>query len=80
MNTTRFIRPFSRAVFRAPMAARPTTMVRPALLASQHQNKKTEVPSQRMVSFNLFHYIIPLSPAKKKEDIRKGTKKPKSNF
>ncbi len=52
----RFLRPFSRVAFRAPMAAR-STMVRPALLAlTQIQPKKTEIGSQQMVR------LIPQSP------------------
>jgi F-type H+-transporting ATPase subunit 8 len=47
MNAARFLRPFSRAAVRAPMAVRPSAMARPALIASQ--NKKTEVGPQQMV-------------------------------
>lgn len=47
MNTTRFLRPFARAAFRAPTAVRPAVMARPALAAQQ--NKKTEVGPQQMV-------------------------------
>ncbi|KAJ4309404.1 ATP synthase F0 subunit 8 [Neodidymelliopsis sp. IMI 364377] len=47
MNTTRFLRPFARAAFRAPTAVRPSVMARPALAAQQ--NKKTpEVGPQQM--------------------------------
>ncbi|KAL6703808.1 ATP synthase F0 subunit 8 [Coniothyrium glycines] len=42
----RFLRPLARAAFRAPMAARPSAMARPALAASQQ--KKTEVTPQQM--------------------------------
>ncbi|KAH7082424.1 fungal ATP synthase protein 8-domain-containing protein [Paraphoma chrysanthemicola] len=42
----RFLRPFARAAFRAPTAVRPSTVARPALIASQ--NKKTEVGPQQM--------------------------------
>ncbi|OAL43531.1 hypothetical protein IQ07DRAFT_296525 [Pyrenochaeta sp. DS3sAY3a] len=42
----RFLRPFTRAAFRAPMAARPSAMARPALIASQ--NKKIEAGPQQM--------------------------------
>ncbi|KAF1360723.1 hypothetical protein EJ07DRAFT_164864 [Lizonia empirigonia] len=41
MNTTRFLRPFARAAFRAPTAVRPAVMARPAL-ASQQQQKTSE--------------------------------------
>ncbi|CBX91722.1 hypothetical protein LEMA_P072300.1 [Plenodomus lingam JN3] len=42
----RFLRPFTRAAFRAPTAVRPTAMARPALVASQ--TKKPEVGPQQM--------------------------------
>ena len=48
MNTTRFLRPFARAAFRAPTAVRPAVMARPAL-ASQQQKKTPEVGPQQMV-------------------------------
>ena len=48
MNTTRFLRPFARAAFRAPTAVRPAVMARPAL-ASQQQKKTPEVGAQQMV-------------------------------
>jgi hypothetical protein len=48
MNTTRFLRPFTRAAFRAPTAVRPAAMARPAL-ASQQQKKTPEVGAQQMV-------------------------------
>ncbi|KAJ8112989.1 hypothetical protein OPT61_g4781 [Boeremia exigua] len=47
MNTTRFLRPFARAAFRAPAVVRPTAMARPAL-ASQQQKKTPEVGPQQM--------------------------------
>lgn len=47
MNSTRFLRPFARAAFRAPTMARPSVMARPALAATQ--SKKTEVAPQQMV-------------------------------
>ncbi|KAJ4374400.1 ATP synthase F0 subunit 8 [Didymella sp. IMI 355093] len=47
MNTTRFLRPFTRAAFRAPTAVRPAAMARPAL-ASQQQKKTPEVGAQQM--------------------------------
>merc|ERR1712137_842782 len=47
MNTTRFLRPFARAAFRAPTAVRPAVMARPAL-ASQQQKKTPEVGAQQM--------------------------------
>ncbi|CAA9958934.1 atp synthase protein [Pyrenophora teres f. maculata] len=43
----RFLRPFARAAaFRAPMAARPSVLARPALIANQ--NKKPEVGAQQI--------------------------------
>lgn len=48
MNTTRFLRPFARAAFRAPTAVRPAAIARPAL-ASQQQKKTPEVGAQQMV-------------------------------
>jgi F-type H+-transporting ATPase subunit 8 len=47
MNTTRFLRPFARAAFRAPTAVRPAAIARPAL-ASQQQKKTPEVGAQQM--------------------------------
>ncbi|KAF3006756.1 ATP synthase subunit 8 [Curvularia kusanoi] len=47
MNTTRFLRPFARAAFRAPTAVRPAVMARPALV-SQQQKKTPEVGAQQM--------------------------------
>ena len=52
MNAARFLRPFSRAAAaRAPMAVRPSTLARPAFIASQ--NKKTEVGPQQMVRLEI---------------------------
>ncbi|KAH7070721.1 fungal ATP synthase protein 8-domain-containing protein [Paraphoma chrysanthemicola] len=54
----RFLRPFARAAFRAPTAVRPSTVARPALIASQ--NKKTEVgPQQMMVLKSAMPQLIP---------------------
>ena len=47
MNSSRFIRPFARA-FRQPTLARPSTMARPALAASQGKLQKP-VQAQQMV-------------------------------
>ena len=54
MNTTRFLRPFARAAFRAPTAVRPAVMARPAL-ASQQQKKTPEVGPQQMVHSHTVH-------------------------
>lgn len=50
----RFLRPFARAAVRAPVAARPSVMARPALIASQ--SKKTEVGPQQMVNWDWGHW------------------------
>ena len=54
MNTTRFLRPFARAAFRAPTAVRPAVMARPAL-ASQQQKKTPEVGPQQMVHLHIVY-------------------------
>ncbi|KAH6633476.1 fungal ATP synthase protein 8-domain-containing protein [Boeremia exigua] len=58
MNTTRFLRPFARAAFRAPTAVRPAVMARPAL-ASQQQKTPEVSPKQMTILKSAMPQLIP---------------------
>ncbi|KAF2009247.1 hypothetical protein BU24DRAFT_428794 [Aaosphaeria arxii CBS 175.79] len=58
MNSSRFIRPFARAM-RAPTFARPSVMARPALAATQTKVQQKEAPKQMTVLKSAMPQLIP---------------------
>ncbi|KAF2738781.1 hypothetical protein EJ04DRAFT_485719 [Polyplosphaeria fusca] len=58
MNTSRFIRPLTRA-FRQPALARQSVMARPALAATQVQTQKTQSPMNMTVLKSAMPQLVP---------------------
>ncbi|KAF2114541.1 fungal ATP synthase protein 8-domain-containing protein [Lophiotrema nucula] len=58
MNSTRFLRPLTRA-FRQPTAIRPAVMARPAIVSTQVQAKKTQSPMNMTVLKSAMPQLVP---------------------